>query len=89
MILMPLRRISLIFRVIEKTPLLMFGIKFLSPFRATPRIQFYCLRALSSAIYIVKANSIELYRVTQKKRVPALIRPRFLVFGPNEMKLWS
>ena len=23
----------------------------------------------------------------KKKRAPALIRPRFLVFGPNEMKL--
>ena len=24
-----------------------------------------------------------------KKQAPALIRPRFLVFGLNEMKLWS
>ena len=24
-----------------------------------------------------------------KKRAPILIRPRFLVFYPNEMKLWS
>ena len=24
-----------------------------------------------------------------KKTAPTLIRPRFLVFGPNEMKLWS
>ena len=32
---------------------------------------------------------ITVCRVTQKKRAPALIRPCFLVFGPNEMKLWS
>ena len=28
-------------------------------------------------------------RVTQKKRAPTLIRPHFLVFSSNEMKLWS
>ena len=25
----------------------------------------------------------------KKKRAPTLIKPRFLVFSPNEMKLWS
>ena len=36
---------------------------------------------------IKAANSI--IQGDPKKRAPALIRPRFLVFGPNEMKLWS
>ena len=35
--------------------------------------------------YTIKTN----IQGDPKKRAPTLIRPRFLVFCPNKMKLWS
>ena len=37
---------------------------------------------------IIKVGLIQI-QGDPKKRAPTLIRPHFLVFSPNEMKLWS
>ena len=56
-----------------------------------PQIQYICYKVLfTNAVKNLKKTALKQdIQGDPKKRAPILIRPHFLVFCPNEMKLWS